>query len=116
MSSLQVRIDVKGMDIAIKNAKTNIDRFGELYLTLYAYNVAGGMCLNATLPLGKNRKSKVAGRKSGEGSASRDIARAGRGIGTFINQLKQRDIDLKGRSTSGGTCGFRCFWTSCTLL
>lgn len=92
MSSLQVRIDVKGMDIAIKNAKTNIDRFGELYLTLYAYNVAGGMCLNATLPLGKNRKSKVAGRKSGEGSASRDIARAGRGIGTFINQLKQRDI------------------------
>lgn len=91
MSSLEVRIDVKGMDIAIKKAKTNIERFGDLYTTLLSYNTASGMCFNATLPLGKNRKSKVAGRKSGEGSISRDVSRAGRGVGTFINQLKQRD-------------------------
>lgn len=92
MSSLEVRIDVKGMDLAIKKAKTNIERFGDLYTTLLSYNTASGMCFNATLPLGKNRKSKVSGRKSGEGSISRDVSRAGRGIGTFINQLKQRDI------------------------
>ena len=92
MSSLEVRIDVKGMDIAIKKAKTNIERFGALYTTLLSYNTASGMCFNATLPLGKNRKSKVAGRKSGEGSISRDVSRAGRGVGTFINQLKQRDL------------------------
>lgn len=92
MSSLEVRIDVKGMDIAIKKAKTNIERFGDLYTTLLSYNTASGMCFNATLPLGKNRKSKVAGRKSGEGSISRDVSRAGRGVGTFINQLKQRDL------------------------
>lgn len=79
------------MDIAIKKAKTNIERFGDLYTTLLSYNTASGMCFNATLPLGKNRKSKVAGRKSGEGSISRDVSRAGRGVGTFINQLKQRD-------------------------
>lgn len=91
MSNLEVRIDVKGMDIAIKKAKTNIERFGALYTTLLSYNTASGMCFNATLPLGKNRKSKVAGRKSGEGSISRDVSRAGRGVGTFINQLKQRD-------------------------
>ncbi|PNC17333.1 hypothetical protein CXU22_12030 [Akkermansia muciniphila] len=80
------------MDIAIKKAKTNIERFGALYTTLLSYNTASGMCFNATLPLGKNRKSKVAGRKSGEGSISRDVSRAGRGVGTFINQLKQRDL------------------------
>ncbi len=83
---------MKGMDIAIKKAKTNIERFGALYTTLLSYNTASGMCFNATLPLGKNRKSKVAGRKSGEGSISRDVSRAGRGVGTFINQLKQRDL------------------------
>ena len=92
MSNLEVRIDVKGIDLAIKNAKTNIERFGSLYTTLLSYNTASGMCFNATLPLGKNRKSKVSGRKSGEGSISRDVSRAGRGVGTFINQLKQRDI------------------------
>ena len=92
MSNLEVRRDVKGMDIAIKKAKTNIERFGSLYTTLLSYNTASGMCFNATLPLGKNRKSKVAGRKSGEGSISRDVSRAGRGVGTFINQLKQRDL------------------------
>lgn len=91
MSNLEVRIDVKGMDLAIKNAKTNIERFGSLYTTLLSYNTASGMCFNATLPLGKNRKSKVSGRKSGEGSISRDVSRAGRGIGTFINRLKERD-------------------------
>lgn len=100
MSNLEVRIDVKGMDIAIKKAKTNIERFGNLYTTLLAYNTASGMCFNATLPLGKNRKSKVAGRKSGEGSISRDVSRAGRGIGTFINQLKQRDI-IRAKQVAG---------------
>ena len=92
MSSMEVRIDVKGMDSALKKAKTNIERFGNLYTTLLAYNTASGMCFNATLPLGKNRKSKVSGRKSGEGSVSRDVSRAGRGVGSFINQLKERDI------------------------
>ncbi|MBT9561443.1 hypothetical protein J5W01_00535 [Akkermansia muciniphila] len=100
MSSLEVQIDVKGMDIAIKKAKTNIERFGALYTTLLSYNTASGMCFNATLPLGKNRKSKVSGRKSGEGSISRDVSRAGRGVGTFINQLKQRDIE-RGRQVAG---------------
>ena len=88
MSSMEVRIDVKGMDSALKKVKTNIERFGNLYTTLLAYNTASGMCFNATLPLGKNRKSKVSGRKSGEGS----VSRAGRGVGSFINQLKERDI------------------------
>lgn len=92
MSSMEVRIDVKGMDLAIKNAKTNIERFGSLYTTLLSYNTASGMCFSATLPLGKNRKSKVSGRKSGEGAVSRDVSRAGRGVGSFINQLKERDI------------------------
>lgn len=92
MSSMEVRIDVKGMDSALKKAKTNIERFGNLYTTLLAYNTASGMCFNATLPLGKNRKSKVSGRKSGEGAVSRDVSRAGRGVGSFINQLKERDI------------------------
>ena len=92
MSSMEVRIDVKGMDTALKKAKTNIERFGNLYTALLAYNTASGMCFNATLPLGKNRKSKVSGRKSGEGAVSRDVSRAGRGIGSFINQLKGRDI------------------------
>ena len=86
MSNLEVRIDVKGMDLAIKNAKTNIERFGSLYTTLLSYNTASGMCFSATLPLGKNRKSKVSGRKSGEGAVSRDVSRAGRGVGSFINQ------------------------------
>ena len=58
MSNLEVRIDVKGMDLAIKNAKTNIERFGSLYTTLLSYNTASGMCFSATLPLGKNRKLK----------------------------------------------------------
>ena len=100
MSSQFVRIDVKGMDAAMKKAKTNIKRFGALYNTLLSYNVASGMCFNATLPLGKNRKSKVSGRKSGEGSISRDVSRAGRGIGSFINQLRERDV-VRARQIGG---------------
>lgn len=67
MSSMEVRIDVKGMDSALKKAKTNIERFGNLYTTLLAYNTASGMCFNATLPLGKNRKSKVSEENPGKG-------------------------------------------------
>ncbi len=31
-------------------------------------------------------------KKIREGSVSRDVSRAGRGVGSFINQLKERDI------------------------
>ena len=92
MSSMEVRIDVKGMDSALKKLNTYLESFGKKYTKLIDYNTASGMCFNATLPLGKNRKSKVSGRKSGEGSVSRDVSRAGRGVGSFINQLKERDI------------------------
>lgn len=74
-----IKCSVEGLEKAIRDGNKNIARFGRLFLDMYASNVGRGMCFNATLPLGKNRKSKVSGRKSGEGSLSRDIGLA---IGT----------------------------------
>lgn len=67
MSNLEVRIDVKGMDLAIKNAKTNIERFGSLYTTLLSYNTASGMCFSATLPLGKTANQRFPEENPGKG-------------------------------------------------
>ena len=86
-----IKCNVEWLDKAIRDGHKNIQRFGGLFLDMYASNVARGMCFNATLPLGKNRKSKVAGRKSGEGSASRDIARAVGAPGKAYRMFKERD-------------------------
>lgn len=61
-----IKCNVEWLDKAIRDGHKNIQRFGGLFLDMYASNVARGMCFNATLPLGKTGNPRWPGESPGK--------------------------------------------------